>query len=106
MYEMKKYIRDYPYNFHTIISETVKKNYCWIGMSKGQIRKLILQLKIIKEQITQDEEDEINEDTYKKFEDNELSIIKCIRYEPDPAIRLKLLWDEGFIKEHEYNQLI
>lgn len=106
MYEMKKYIRDYPYTFHTLISETVKKNYCWIGLSKGQIRKLILQLKIIKEEITQDETDEINEDTYKKFEENEFEIIKTVRYEPDPAIRLKLLWDMGFIKEHEYNQLI
>jgi hypothetical protein len=106
MYEMKKYIRDHPYNFHTLISETVKKNYCWIGMSKGQTRKLILQLKIIKEEITQDETDEINEDTYKKFEENEFEILKTVRYEPDPAIRLKLLWDMGFIKEYEYKQLI
>ena len=30
----------------------------------------------------------------------------AIRYEPDPAIRLKKLCNERFIKEHEYNQLI
>lgn len=104
MFEMKKYLTDNKTpNFNILISETIMKGYCWIGMSKTQIRKLILQLKLIKEQATDDEINEINEDCFKKFEENqEFEMLKCNRTGPN---RLKLLKEYQFITQDEYKIL-
>ncbi len=103
MFEMKKFLKK-DMEYHTIISDSVKKGYCWVGMSKKQTRTLILQLKVIKDCAEQWEIDELNEDTFSDIS-SELSIIQEIRHRPDYQ-RLILLKQHGFITQTEYDQLV
>ncbi|AXQ65461.1 MAG: hypothetical protein [Circular genetic element sp.] len=105
MYEMKKFVRDHPgTNLGYLKSTTGEKDYCWAGMSQKATRTIVLQLKL-KSEITQDERDELDEDCHKKFEKNEFESLKCLRYEQDPAIRLKTLYEEEYITKYEYKRL-
>lgn len=108
MFEMKKYLKNQENpQYHQLVTETIKKGYCWLQMSKSQTRKLILQLKLIRDHIEDHEEDELNEDTFKNFDDKELESMKMIRqYNCPPEERIKYLYENNFITKTEYNLLI
>lgn len=109
MYEIKKfYSQKKNINYNSIISETVMKGYCWIGMSRAQTRKLVLQLKLIKEEAEKDEIIELDDDTFKKFDyDQEFENMKKIRH---PLIsrydRLTHLYENNYLTKKEYDTLI
>ena len=109
MFEIKKFYENKNnINYQTIISETVQKGYCWLGMSKAQTRKLVLQLKLIKEEAEDEEIMELDDDLQKRFdEDGEFERMKQIRH---PLItnheRLTYLYENNFLKKHEYEKLL
>lgn len=106
MFEMKKYINlNKDYDYTKLVSETVKKGYCWLGMTEKTTRKLILQLKTIKGDLEEEEENELNGGVFKKFEEPELEILKMIRHRPKHE-RLKELYENNFLTKEEYETLI
>ena len=108
MFEMKKYLtnQEEP-NYHKLVTETIKKGYCWLSMSEKMTRKLILQLKLIKNGLEDIEEDELNEGTFKKFENMELEQLKMIRHYNCPKEqRLKMLYEYEFISKNELESLL
>lgn len=107
MFEMKKYLINNPdSDYHKLVTETIKKGYCWLQMSEKMTRKLILQLKLIKNGLEVDEEDELNEGTFKKFENMEIEQLKMIRhYNCPPEERLKMLYEYRFITKSELESL-
>lgn len=107
MFEMKKYLKDQEKpEYHKLVTETIKKGYCWLSMSEKMTRKLILQLKLLKEGLEPCEEDELNEGTFKKFENMEIEQLKMIRhYNCPPEERLKMLYEYQFITKGEYESL-
>ena len=107
MYEMKKFIRDNPKTIlEKLKSKTAQNDYCWAGMSQKATRTIILQLKL-KANPTPEIEDEMDEDCHHRFTENdEFEQLKATRYQTDPKIRLKYLYETGFLKEHEYHQLV
>jgi len=108
MFEMKKYLQDKENpDYHKLITDSIKKGYCWLGMSEKISRKLILQLKLLKNDIEKEEEDELNEGSFKKFETMELEQLKMIRqYNCPRENRLKMLYEYQFITKKELETLL
>lgn len=105
---MKKYLtnQENP-NYHKLVTETIQKGYCWLSMSEKMTRKLILQLKLIKNEIEEEEEQELNDGTYKKFETQEIEELKMIRrYDCPREERIKALYEYEFISKKEMNTLL
>ena len=107
MFEMKKWTikQNDEFNYDTLVSDTVKQGYCWLGMTEKTTRKLILQLKTIKGELEEEEEHELNGGVYKKFEDPELETLKMMRHRPHFE-RLKELYENNFLTKEEYEILM
>lgn len=108
MFEMKKYLKNIEKpEYNQLVTETIKKGYCWLGMSEKMTRKLILQLKLVKGDIEEYEEDELNESAYKNITEGEFEQFKNIRYNNvSRQDRLQLLREYQLITKEEYETLI
>lgn len=104
MYEMKKYLSNIENpEYHNLISDTIMKDYCWIGMAKKSTRKLILQLKLIGGHADDHEIAELNDDTLRDL-NPVLDQMEYIRFQPS-YIRLQYLFENGLLKKDEYDAL-
>lgn len=102
MFELKKFIKDKKnYEINDIKLDTLKKGYCWIGLSKRQIRQLILQLKIYTEQENEYERAEYISDQFPEFKDDIVEQLNLARY-GNPEKRLQILHNLKFITTQEY----
>ena len=103
MFEIKKFIKDKKdYDLKQLKIDTVKKGYCWIGLSKRQVRTLILQLKIISGEANEYEEAEFSQDIHPEFKDDIVEQLNLARHSSEPNLRLKILHELKFITTHEY----
>lgn len=103
MFEIKKFIKDKKhYDLKQIKIDTVKKGYCWIGLSKRQVRQLILQIKIISGEANEYDENEFSADIFPEFKDDIVDQLNQARMSTEPNIRLKILHELKFITTHEY----
>lgn len=104
MFEMKKYLESVENpEYHTLITDTIMKGYCWIGLPKKSIRKLILQLKLIKGQADDYEIAELNDDIQRDL-DPIKDQLEYMRHQPR-FIRLQYLYENGFLKKEEFELL-
>ena len=103
MFELKKLFKNSPEtNIDKLKSETIKKNYCWLGMSKRNTRQIYLQLKIHLGIAEDHEIHEFDDDLKSEITDNAMLQLIEIRNQPD-HIRYQLLLEQGLIKKSEYN---
>ena len=103
MFELKKFIKDKKnYEIKNIKLDTLKKGYCWIGLTKRQIRQLILQLKIYSGDANEYEEAEYNSDLYPEFKEDIIEQLNLARCSSDKKIRLNILHSLKFITHQEY----
>ena len=106
MFELKKLFKNSPdINIDKLKSETIKKNYCWLGMSKRNTRQLYLQLKIHLGIAEDHEIHEFDDDLKSEITEQHMLQLIEIRNQPD-SIRYQLLLEQGLIKKSEYKKLL